>query len=170
MRSGTRLRIALACSVIAACLSTMGPGSATAASNPSRVLDGAVGGIRRTAGFGASVAFGPCTLYPSFIHFRKTPPPGIGPKPYTDCDGVRVTSIHQETKLEYEWYAWWRQALVVSGGNTGQSRYTQRRVDFKCLSSESTVWGATTLGTVVYRGKTYHARVYQKMRRLPCGA
>lgn len=124
----------------------------------------------RNAGYGAAIQVGPCTLYPTVIHFRKKPPSGIGPKPYTDCKGVRVTSIRQETRLEYEWYAWWKLALVVSGGNTGESRYTQRKVDFKCVNSTSTVWGATTVGTVVYQSKTYYARVYQKMRRLPCGA
>lgn len=122
------------------------------------------------SGYGAAVTLGPCTLYPSVIHFRTRPPAGIGPKPYTDCKGVRVTSIRQETRLEYEWYAWWKLALTKPGGNTGESRYTQRNVQFNCVGTESTVWGATTSGTVVYRGKTFYARVYQKMRRLACGA
>ncbi len=81
-----------------------------------------------------------------------------------------MTSIGQETKLEYEWYAWWKQALIKTGGNIGESKYTQRNIQFKCVGSTSTVWGATTLGTVKYRGKTFYARVYQKMQRLPCGA
>jgi len=34
---------------------------------------------------------------------------------------------------------------------------------------EKSGWGSTTAGTIVYRGKTYYARVYPARVSLPCG-
>lgn len=122
----------------------------------------------RSAAFGAPVELGPCTLYPTAIHPRTSRPGYIGPKPYTRCK-VHVTSIRQVTELDYEWYAWWKQVLERSGGNTGAKNYTRRNIEFKCRGVESTVWAGSTAGTVVYQGRTYYARVWQKQVRLPCG-
>lgn len=122
----------------------------------------------RAAGYGASVNLGPCTLFPSKIHPRTSRPGYIGPKPYTRCK-VPVTSIHQDTELVHEWYAWWKKALEESGGNKKVRNYTQRTVEFKCRDAESTVWAGSTAGTVVYQGNTYYARVWQKPVRLACG-
>ena len=133
-----------------------------------RAAIGTSGNVR-TAGFGASVTLGPCTLYPTAIHRRTSRPGFIGSKPYTRCK-VRVTSMHQETELVYEWFAWWKQALNESGGNSNERNYTQRGVEFKCQGTGSTVWAGSTAGTVVYQGHTYYAKVWQKQVRLPCGA
>lgn len=122
-----------------------------------------------TVAFGAPMKYGPCTLYPSVLHPRHSKPGYIGPKPYTKCE-VHVASIHQVTELDYEWFAWWKQAVEKSGGNTGQKVYRSKSVEFKCRSTESTVWAGTTAGTVVFKGHTYYVRVWQKQVRLPCGA
>lgn len=122
----------------------------------------------RSAAFGAPVKLGPCTLYPSEIHLRKSQPGYIGPKPYTRCE-VPVTSIRQVTELDYEWYAWWKQVLEKAGGNTGERNFRQKRIAFKCRGFDSTVWAGSTAGTIVYQGHTYYTRVWQKQVRLPCG-
>jgi hypothetical protein len=115
----------------------------------------------------ANVKFGPCTLYPTVIYLRTSG--GLGAKPYTICE-VPVTSIHQTTDLRYEWWLWWLLADSYSGGNSGEMRYAQRNVQWMCDGDEETTWAGTTLGTIVYGGQTYYARVYQTPVDKPCGA
>lgn len=117
----------------------------------------------------SSVNFGPCTLYPSVIHLRKSSNFGaVGVKPYTYCS-VPVASIHHTTDLRYKSFIWWALAGTYRGGNYGEAAYLQRKVEYPCVSSETTWWGATTLGKIVYGGETYYARVYPPREQLNCG-
>lgn len=115
----------------------------------------------------ASVQYGPCTLYPTLIYLRTSG--GLGAKPYTDCT-VPVSSIRHNTDLRYQWLSWWRLAASYPGGNSGEKRYEQRNVQWQCHGTGSTMWAGTTLGTIVYGGKTYYARVYQNPTTKDCGA
>lgn len=115
----------------------------------------------------ASVQYGPCTLYPTLIYLRTSG--GLGAKPYTDCT-VPVSSIRHNTDLRYQWLSWWRLAASYAGGNSGEKRYEQRNVQWQCHGTDSTTWAGTTLGTIVYDGETYYARVYQTPTTKDCGA
>jgi len=115
----------------------------------------------------AGFKFGPCTLEPSVIYMRTSG--GLGAKPYTRCE-VPVTSIRQDTDLRYKWGLWWRLARSYPGpGNQGQARYEQRNVQWICQGADSTTWAGTTVGTIVYGGETFYARVYQAASEQPCG-
>ena len=113
--------------------------------------------------------FGPCVLYPSVVYLRASSNYGaVGTKPYTQCS-VLVSSIRHSTDLRYTSFIWWRLATTKTGGNSGVASYTQRNVEYYCVSKESTGWSGTTLGTIVYGGRTYDARVYQPVKTLACG-
>ncbi|WP_242907281.1 hypothetical protein [Actinomadura terrae] len=116
----------------------------------------------------AGVVYGPCELFPTPIYMRTSG--GLGTKPYTDCKGVAVSSIRHQTDLRYQWGAWWHLAASYTGGNNGVARYQQRNVQWICKGRGSTTWAGTTLGTLVYLGKTYYARVYNSPTTHPCGA
>lgn len=117
----------------------------------------------------ASVRYGPCTLYPSVMYLRKSSNYGaVGAKPYTRCS-VPVSSIRHSTDLRYKSFIWWRKATTKTGGNSGVASYTQRNVEYYCVSKESTGWSGTTAGTISYGGKNYYARVYQPVKTLACG-
>ncbi len=116
----------------------------------------------------SSVNFGPCTLDPHFIYQRTSG--GIGAKPATSCE-VPVTSIRQDTDLKYHWGLWWWTAKSYPGpGNKGQKSYVQRNVQWQCQGTDSTTWAGTTVGTIVYGGETFYARVYQPQTEKECGA
>ncbi|WP_158013357.1 hypothetical protein, partial [Carbonactinospora thermoautotrophica] len=118
----------------------------------------------------ASVQYGPCVLYPTTVYLRTSSnKKAVGFKPYTKCS-VPVTSIHHESDLRYKWYLWWRKAGTWKGGNWNASSYTQRNIEYFCKGSSSTTWAGTTLGTIVYRGRTYYARVYPTQKKLACKA
>lgn len=117
----------------------------------------------------ANVRYGPCTLYPSVMYLRASSNYGaVGSKPYTRCT-VAVSSIKHKTDVRYKSFIWWRLATSKSGGNYGTASYTQKNVEYYCKSRESTAWSGTTLGTIVYGGRTYYARVYQPVKTLNCG-
>lgn len=117
----------------------------------------------------AAVSYGPCTLYPSVMYLRKSSNySNVGTKPYTRCE-VPVSSIRHSTDLRYKSFIWWRKATTKTGGNSGVASYTQKNVEYRCVSSESTGWSGTTAGTIVYGGRTYYARVYQAVKTLDCG-
>lgn len=117
------------------------------------------------------VKYGPCVLYPTVIYLRTSGGGNtLGAKPYTKCS-VPVTSIHHDTQLRYQWlWFWWRKADSYSGGNTGEANYTQRKVEWTCQGKDSTTWAGSTLGTIVYKGETYYALVYQTPVTKDCGA
>lgn len=116
----------------------------------------------------AGVKYGPCTLEPTRIYMRTSG--GLGAKPYTTCE-VPVSSIRQDTDLRYKWWFWWWLADSYPGpGNQGQKRYEQKNVQWQCRGSDSTTWAGTTVGTIVYGGETYYARVYQAPSDQNCGA
>lgn len=116
-----------------------------------------------------SIQYGPCTLYPSVMYLRKSSNyRNVGTKPYTKCE-VPVSSSNHSTDLRYKSFIWWRKATTKSGGNTGVASYTQRNVEYRCVSNESTGWSGTTAGTISYGGKKYYARVYQPVKTLACG-
>lgn len=118
---------------------------------------------------GGRVNYGPCTLYPSYIHLRtsenrKT----AGAKPYTKCTRA-VTSIQHATDTRYKWYAWWEKAGHTDrGGNRGEKSYTQTRISKTCKGDTMTTFMGTTVGTIVDRGHTYYARVYTPVSHLKC--
>ncbi|MFV0463015.1 MAG: hypothetical protein ACK5MP_07485 [Nostocoides sp.] len=116
-----------------------------------------------------SVRFGPCTLYPADIHLRASSNYGaVGVKPYTKCT-VPVSSIKHSTDLRYKSFIWWRLATTKTGGNYGVASHTQKNAEYFCKSKEKTCWSGTTLGTIVYGGRTYYARAYQTAVSLSCG-
>lgn len=79
-------------------------------------------------------------------------------------------SAHHDIELRYKSFIWWRKAKSRSGGNRGVASYTQRNIEYTCVSSEETGWTGTTAGTIVTNaGKTYYARVYQPVKTLDCG-
>lgn len=115
-----------------------------------------------------AVKFGPCTLEPTRIYMRTSG--GLGAKPYTKCE-VPVTSIRQDTDLRYEgWFFWWLAKSYPGPGNQGQKSYEQKNVTWNCQGSDATTWAGTTVGTIVFGGETYYARVYQAPREEECGA
>ncbi|MHA6802970.1 hypothetical protein ACVGV0_06085 [Salinifilum ghardaiensis] len=82
-----------------------------------------------------------------------------------------MTSIRHDTDLRYKWWLWWWLADSYPGpGNRGAKRYEQKNVEYPCDGTDSTTWAGTTLGTIVYGGDTYYARVYQTPQDLECGA
>lgn len=111
--------------------------------------------------------YGPCTLNPTRIYMRTSG--GLGAKPYTDCT-VPVSSIRHKTDLRYQWLLWWWLADSYSGGNSGVQRHEQRNVQWQCDGDDSTTWAGTTVGTIVFGGETFYARVYQSSTDQPCGA
>lgn len=119
----------------------------------------------------ANARYGPCTLNPSVIHLRtsggkKT----LGAKPVTECS-VPVASIRHDTDLRYKWWLWWSLADSYPGpGNQGQKRYEQKNVAWRCDGTDSTTWAGTTVGTIVFGGETFYARVYQEPVDKDCGA
>jgi hypothetical protein len=116
------------------------------------------------------VQYGPCVLKPSNVYLRKSWGYGaVGTKPQTTCT-TAVTSIHHDTELHYAWYLWWPSAGTWSGSNTGVAAYTQRNVAYSCVGDTTTTWQGTTLGTIVYGGHTYYARVYTPQAELDCEA
>lgn len=83
---------------------------------------------------------------------------------------MNVTSIHQDSDLRYKSFIWWKKAgPTIGGGNTGEKSYEQRNVEYRCVSSEKTGWTGTTSGRIVYRSRTYYARVYFTESSLVCG-
>lgn len=115
------------------------------------------------------MAEGPCTLYPSVVHQRKSGNYGtVGNKPYTKCD-VPVTSIHQSTTVYKT--AWWGNVNsgTFTGGNGGEASYTQKNVAVTCTNSLSTTWFAVTDGTIVYNGTTYYSEVITDYATYDCG-
>lgn len=120
----------------------------------------------------AAVAqYGPCTLNPSVLHLRTSGGRNtLGTKPTTDCS-VPVTSIRHNTELRYKWLLvfWWLAASYPGPGNQGERRYEQKNVEWQCNGTDSTTWAGTTLGTIVYGGQTYYARVYQDPVDEACG-
>lgn len=113
----------------------------------------------------ARVRYGPCTLYPSPIRKRYG---NVRTKPHTKCS-VRVSSIHHSTDLRYKSFIWWKLKGTKTARNTNQFSLQQKNAEFQCVSSEESGWGSTTLGKIVYRGKTYYARVYPARVSLNCG-
>jgi hypothetical protein len=113
------------------------------------------------------VHYGPCTLKPGVIYMRNSG--GLGAKPITDCT-VPVTSIRHDTDLKYHWLLWWWDAASYPSGNNGQARLEQKNVQWHCNGNDSTTWAGTTVGTIVYGGETFYARVYQGETDQPCGA
>lgn len=116
----------------------------------------------------SSAKYGPCWLRPHGVHTRKSGNWGtVGAKPETECE-VPVSVIRHETTLRYSWYIWWLQAgrTHVETDSTSQSV----ELEYKCRGKEMTTWTGTTLGTIVFRGHRYYARVYHGVRDLKCGA
>ena len=123
-------------------------------------------GLARTSA--ASVNYGPCKLHPSVVYFRTSSNKGaVGFKPYTKCSN-NVTSIPHESTLRYEYFGLWLVALNKTGGNRGVMNYTQKNIEYYCLGNIDTDFGGTTLGTIVYLGRTYYARVYTPRVELGC--
>lgn len=82
-----------------------------------------------------------------------------------------MTSIRHDTDLRYQWWFWWWLADSYPGpGNKGQKRYEQKNVAWSCNDTDETWWSGTTVGTIVYGGDTYYARVYQEPVTRECGA
>lgn len=125
------------------------------------------GGATATA---ARVKYGPCWLYPTPTYLRTSSNKrNVGAKPHTKCT-VPVTSIRQASDLRYKSFIWWKKAgKTHHGHNSGEKSYTQRNVEYRCVSREKSGWSGTTAGTIVYHGKTYYARVYFPRRPLNCG-
>jgi hypothetical protein len=117
----------------------------------------------------STLAEGPCVLYPSVVHQRASGNyETVGNKPYTNCN-VPVTSIHHSTTVYKT--AWWGNvdSGTFTGGNFGQSVYTQRNVAVTCTNSLSTTWFAVTNGTIVYGGTTYYAEARTPYDAYDCG-
>ncbi|MFV2145533.1 MULTISPECIES: hypothetical protein [Isoptericola] len=115
-----------------------------------------------------AVSFGPCTLHPSTIHWRTSSGnKSIGQKPYTRCT-VPVSRIHHTTELRYQHYLTWKVAKKKTGGNYNQKNYTQKNVEHFCTGTTGTNFRGTTLGKIVYKGKSYYSRVYTSPARFGC--
>lgn len=114
--------------------------------------------------------YGPCTLYPTPTYLRtSSKKKNVGAKPRTECS-VPVSSIHHASDLRYKSFIWWKKAgSTHTGGNQNESKYEQKNVEYRCVSSEQTGWSGTTAGTIVYGGKKYYARVYFTEESLKCG-
>ena len=52
--------------------------------------------------------------------------------------------------------------------NRGVASWQQRNAQFKCVGSQKSGWGGTTMGTMVYWGRTYSYRVYPARVSLHC--
>lgn len=119
----------------------------------------------------SSAKYGPCWLRPHGVHTRKSGSWGtVGAKPETECK-VPVSVIRHETTLRYSWYIWWLQAGWAHVETDTNSKWFQSvELEYKCRGKEMTTWTGTTLGTIVFRGHRYYARVYHGVRDLACGA
>ena len=71
--------------------------------------------------------------------------------------------------VPYKSFIWWKLKGTKTASNRGVASLQQKNAQFKCVSSEKSGWGSTTAGTIVYRGKTYYARVYPARVSLSCG-
>lgn len=122
---------------------------------------------RAAAGF---VKYGPCKLYPRKVWLRTSSGrKDVGTKPRTECTKT-VSSIRHSTDMRYKSFIWWKKAgTYKSGPARGTKAHTSNNVGYRCKSGEKTWWAGTTLGTMVYNGRTYYARVYTAKLRLPCG-
>lgn len=135
------------------------------------------GGTAARQAEAAGVQYGPCTLNPTRVYLRKSSGyDDVGFKPYTDCSGKRVTSIHQDSTLYYEWsipllpFSWWSADGTWSGGNYGEASYTQRTISRTCNGTDDTYWLGETHGRIVYNGRTYYATVDTDPAEWPCGS
>lgn len=116
-----------------------------------------------------SGSYGPCTLKLDNVHLRKSGGWGTaGFKAHTHCT-AKVTSIHHSSDLRYKYYSWWKLAV---GGVTADARNTtqldQTNLEFTCTGKVNTAFKGTTVGTIVYNGKTYYARGYSNTSLVPC--
>lgn len=118
----------------------------------------------------ARATYGPCTLTPSYAYLRKSSGrKAVGTKPKTTCSRY-VTSIRHSTDMRYRSALWWILAGTVKTGPARNSKaHLSKTVAVRCDGTESTGWVGATLGTIVYRNKTYYARVYTKKATLACG-
>ena len=91
------------------------------------------------------------------------PAPAPAGSAYVAADGP------DEARELLKSFIWWRLKGTKTAGNQGQASLQQKNVGFTCVSDERTGWGSTTLGTIVYGGHTYYARVYPDRVSLACG-
>lgn len=123
-------------------------------------------------GKGASVRFatpnyGPCTLNPGAVYLRKEYDyKAAGNKHITTCT-TPVTSITHAEEIHYKWYAWWKKAggTTMSGGRN-IAKLEQKNVVKTCKGTTNTTFIGSTLGTIVWKNKTYYARSYTKVAQL----
>ncbi|MGH3501842.1 MAG: hypothetical protein ACRDQA_13305 [Nocardioidaceae bacterium] len=89
----------------------------------------------------ANVRFGPCWLHPTPTYLRTSSNKrNVGAKPYTTCS-VPVTSIRHASDLRYKSFIWWKKAGKTHyGQNFGEKSYTQRNVEYRCVSKEESGW------------------------------
>jgi len=119
----------------------------------------------------SAAKYGPCWLYPHGVHTRKSGNWGtVGAKPETECQ-VPVSVIRHETTIRYSWYIWWLQAGKTHVETDTNSKWFQSlELEYKCRGKGMTTWTGSTLGTIVFHGHKYYARVYHGVRDLACEA
>lgn len=113
--------------------------------------------------------YGPCTLKLDNVHTRKSGNwATVGFKAHTDCS-VPVSSITHSSDLRYKYYTLWNLALSgVTDSAYNTNHLSQKNVVFTCNGTVNTRFIGVTLGTIVYQGKTMHARAFSKTADLPC--
>lgn len=119
----------------------------------------------------SAAKYGPCWLYPHKVHTRKSGNWGtVGAKPETDCKEP-VSVIRHETTVRYAWYLWWLQAgRTHVETDTNSTWFQSLELEYKCRGKGMTTRTGTTLGTIVFHGHRYYARVYHGVRDLDCEA
>ncbi|WP_159612447.1 hypothetical protein [Glutamicibacter sp. JC586] len=122
-------------------------------------------------GTAAATKYGPCILKPEYLHLRKSGGyETVGYKTKTTCTSA-VTSVKHETDLRRKFMIWWKKAgNTTTSVSRGEKSLYQQNVKFTCKNTKATNWSGTTLGTIVYKGKNYFARVYAPVKKLACGA
>lgn len=121
-----------------------------------------------------SLQHGPCELTPHDVHLRDSFKGGAeGVKPTTTCTRP-VKSIKHATELHFLWDMVAPQAGPTFIERSGKKRaymtlFQSTEVAVHCDSRDETLWFGTTVGTIVYQGRTYHARVYHRPKPLSCG-
>ena len=139
----------------------------------------------RKAGFNvgamAKVNYGPCKIVAAGFHTRKSGNYSTGGFKSTTYCTTKVTSIKHSSQARFKRLAWWikggpdisQPAQKIKGDKYNGTYYpvvfTQTNHALSCKSAKKTTWSGRTLGTIVYKGKTYYADAYALVQKgVPC--
>lgn len=129
----------------------------------------------------AKVNYGPCKIVAAGFHARESGNYETGGFKSTTYCTQKVSSIKHSSQARFKRLAWWvkggpeisESTTKIKPGKYKKISYptlfTQKNHQFSCKSSKRTTWSGRTLGTIVYKGKTYYADAYAPVQKdVPC--